>query len=222
VPKPLLIGSGKGGTGKTTVALNLALALNKRQPTGFLDCDFTGPNAHLMLGLPEERLRDIGNLLQPPKVNDLEFMSVAIAFPKGIGLAWSHEKVVDMVRTLIRYVRWRCSWLVFDLPPSSIDVNVEILKTVGHRARGVVVGEPHPFAYEDNLRMLDLFRFYDVDVRCLVLNKHNLYPNAEEAAKEYENLEIPIVSIPFDPELSTGLKPERDYWDAILKEVLRS
>jgi len=221
IPKPILVGSGKGGVGKTTVAINLALALNRVQPTGFVDCDFTGPNSHLMLGLPEERLMHIGNFLQPPKVNGMEFMSVAICFPKGVGLAWKHEKITDMVRTLIHYVRWGCSWLVMDLPPASVDINVEILKSIGSRSVGIVVGEPHPFALEDNLRMLDLMRFYDVDTRCLVLNKYNLFPTDEQVEQEYEGLGIPVVKIPWDEELLRNLCPDKEYWEPILGEIVR-
>jgi len=221
VPRVVLVASGKGGVGKTTVAVNLALALSTRDAVALLDADMTAPNAHLLLGLPSEKLRESNRMLIPPKVNGVEFMSIAMFFPRGVGLAWSHEKVADMIKTLIRYVRWDSRWLVVDLPPSSIDVNIEVLKSVGHTSRGVIVGEPHRFAFEDNLRMLDLMRLYGVDVRCIVLNKFNLYPNADLIAREYEGLGLPVVRIPFDPELAVRVKPEADYWIPVLGAVAR-
>jgi MinD superfamily P-loop ATPase len=74
----------------------------------------------------------------------------------------------------------------------------------------VLVGEPHIFALEDNLRMLDLLRFYDVDVRALVLNKYNLFREdvVRVAEAEYSKLGLKMFRIPWDPELQTTLKPE--------------
>ncbi|PCN50334.1 hypothetical protein B6U99_05010 [Candidatus Geothermarchaeota archaeon ex4572_27] len=221
MPRYILVASGKGGTGKTTIAINLALAASKMgHEVGLVDCDFCAPNAHLIMGLPEERLKDVGGLLKPPRVNGVEFMSVAVAFPRGVGLAWSHDKVVDMLRALIKFVNWSCEYLFIDMPPSSIDVNVELLKMIGHVSRGVLVGEPHRFALEDNLRMLDLMRLYDVDVRAIILNKCGLYPGEDDAVRLYSELKVRTFKVPFSPDLAIRPQPDLGVWHEILKVVL--
>jgi len=93
---------------------------------------------------------------------------------------------------------------------NSIDINVRLLKELEGRARAVLVGEPHIFALEDNLRMLDLLRFYDVDVRALVLNKYNLFREdvVRVAETEYSKLGLRMFKVPWDPELQTTFKPD--------------
>jgi len=212
----ILVTSGKGGVGKTTVATNLAVNLAERGiKVSLLDADLMAPNTHLFLDVNKERLREAGKMLVPLKVGDkLEFMGLGVFIPRGVGVALNYEKTTDFITTLLKFVRWTGDYLIIDSPPGSIDVNVKLMKELRGRARAVIVGEPHPFAIEDNLRMMDLLNFFDIEIRALVLNKYNLYQEelAKQVIAEYEahsgKFGFKIVKIPWDPELQVRTKPE--------------
>ena len=209
---PILVTSGKGGVGKSTCAINLAVNIAERGiRVSFLDADLMAPNDHLFFDIKPDQIREEGRMLIPIRIHpNLEFMGLGIFVPRGTGIALSYEKTSDFITTLLRFVKWSGDYLVIDTPPSSLDVNVKLLKELKGRARAIIVGEPHPFAVEDNLRMLDLLRFFDIDVRAIVLNKYNLYREelAKEVEKEYEATGIPIVRIPWDPRLQQQTVPE--------------
>jgi ATP-binding protein involved in chromosome partitioning len=220
---PILITSGKGGVGKTTVAVNLALALlEKGLRVGILDADLMDPVTHLYFKVDPRRIREYGKMLTPITVDvsemgvsgTIEFMGLGPFIPRGVGVALNYEKAMDFIITLLKFVKWTCGYLVIDTPPSSIDVNVRLLKELESKARAVLVGEPHIFALEDNLRMLDLLRMYHIDVRAIVLNKHNLFYHegfkdaVEYVEKEYEKLGLKIIRIPWTHELTYSVKPE--------------
>jgi len=209
---PVLVTSGKGGVGKSTTAINMAVNLAGRGiRVSFLDADLMAPNDHLFFDIKPEQIREEGRMLRPIRVSEnLEFMGLGVFVPRGTGIALNYEKTSDFITTLLRFVKWSGDYLIIDTPPSSLDVNVKLLKELKGRARAVIVGEPHPFAVEDNLRMLDLLRFFDIEVRAIVLNKYNLYREelAKEVEREYEATGIPIVRIPWEPRLQQQTVPE--------------
>ena len=209
---PVLVTSGKGGVGKSTTAINMAVNLAGRGiRVSFLDADLMAPNDHLFFDIKPEQIREEGRMLRPIRVSEnLEFMGLGVFVPRGTGIALNYEKTSDFITTLLRFVKWSGDYMVIDTPPSSLDVNVKLLKELKGRARAVIVGEPHPFAVEDNLRMLDLLRFFDIEVRAIVLNKYNLYREelAKEVEREYEATGIPIVRIPWEPRLQQQTVPE--------------
>ena len=209
---PILVTSGKGGTGKTTVATNLAVNLAERGiKVSFMDADLMAPNAHMFIDVNKEKLREAGKMLLPLKVGEhLEFMGLGVFIPRGVGVALNYEKTTDFITTLLRFVKWSGDYLIIDAPPGAISINVKLMKELQGRARAVIVGEPHPFAIEDNLRMIDLLKFYDIDVRAVVLNKYNLFQDeiAKQVTGEYEKLGLKVVKIPWDVELQVKTKPE--------------
>lgn len=223
----VLVTSGKGGVGKSTVSANLAIALLDRGlKVSVLDADLMDPVLHILFNCQKEALRESGKSLLPLKVKTpfgvLEFMGLGAFIPRRIGVALNYEKTADFITTLLRFVKWGGDYLIIDTPPGSIDVNVRLLKELEGRARAVLVGEPHPFALEDNLRMLDILRLYDIDVRALVVNKVGLFQKGleEEALKEYEKLGLRIVKLPWDVELQYGFKPEHQSFKELVEAVV--
>jgi ATP-binding protein involved in chromosome partitioning len=212
---PVIVTSGKGGVGKSTVSANLAIALAQRGiRVGLLDADLMDPVQHLVFRADKEAIREYGKQLLPLTVNvngrTIEFMGIGPFIPRGVGVALNYQKTADFIVTLLKFVRWTADYLIIDSPPSSVDVNVKLLHELEGIARAVLVGEPHVFALEDNLRMLDLLRLYRADVRAIVLNKVGLYdPNVtKEIEENYSKLGLRVVKIPWDPQLQIGFKPE--------------
>ena len=208
---PVLVASGKGGVGKTTVAYNLALALAaKGVRVSVLDADLMAPNMHLFFDVRPEDVREVGSMLLPLKVADnVEFMGLGAFVPPGVGIALNYEKTMDFVVTLLRFVKWSGDYLIIDSPPASIDVNIKLFRELEGRARAVLVGEPHPFSIEDNARMMDLFKYFNIELRAAVLNKYNLFP--EEDVRKFEEAlsaaGVRVFKVPWDPELLRGAKP---------------
>jgi len=212
---PVIVTSGKGGVGKSTVSANLAIALAQRGiRVGLLDADLMDPVQHLVFRADKEAIREYGKQLMPLTVNvngrTIEFMGIGPFIPRGVGVALNYAKTADFIVTLLKFVRWTADYLIIDSPPSSVDVNVKLLHELEGVARAVLVGEPHVFALEDNLRMLDLLRLYRADVRAIVLNKVGLYdPNmTKEIEENYSKLGLRVVKVPWDPQLQMGFKPE--------------
>jgi ATPases involved in chromosome partitioning len=212
---PVIVTSGKGGVGKSTVSANLAIALAQRGiRVGLLDADLMDPVQHLVFRADKEAIREYGKQLLPLTVNvngrTIEFMGIGPFIPRGVGVALNYQKTADFIVTLLKFVRWTADYLIIDSPPSSVDVNAKLLHELEGIARAVLVGEPHVFALEDNLRMLDLLRLYRADVRAIVLNKVGLYdPNmTKEIEENYSKLGLRVVKVPWDPQLQMGFKPE--------------
>jgi ATP-binding protein involved in chromosome partitioning len=215
MPTPIIITSGKGGVGKTTVSVNLALALaEKGLRVSLLDADLMDPTTHLNFKIEKEKIREYGKMLTPLRIKlddvELEYMGLGPFIPRGVGVALSYEKTTDFIITLLKFVRWGGDYLIIDSPPGSIDVNVKLFKELKGRARAAVVGEPHVYALEDNMRMLDLLRMYEIDVRAIVLNKYDLFiPEIAKAIEnEYLKLGLRIIRVPWDRELQASMKPE--------------
>jgi MinD superfamily P-loop ATPase containing an inserted ferredoxin domain len=172
------------------------------------------PVQHLVFRADKEAIREYGKQLLPLTVNvngrTIEFMGIGPFIPRGVGVALNYAKTADFIVTLLKFVRWTADYLIIDSPPSSVDVNVKLLHELEGIARAVLVGEPHVFALEDNLRMLDLLRLYRADVRAIVLNKVGLYdPNmTKEIEENYSKLGLRVVKVPWDPQLQLGFKPE--------------
>jgi len=212
---PVIVTSGKGRVGKSTVSANLAIALAQRGiRVGLLDADLMDPVQHLVFRADKEAIREYGKQLLPLTVNvngrTIEFMGIGPFVPRGVGVALNYQKTADFIITLLKFVRWTADYLIIDSPPSSVDVNVKLLHELEGVARAVLVGEPHAFALEDNLRMLDLLRLYRADVRAIVLNKVGLYDQnvTKEIEENYGKLGLRVVKVPWDPQLQMGFKPE--------------
>ncbi|HAF71324.1 TPA: ATP-binding protein [Candidatus Acetothermia bacterium] len=148
----LMVLSGKGGVGKTTVAVNVATALARSMRVGLLDADLHGPNVPKMLGVERARLpvRD-GRIVPVPTAWNLAVMSIAFALPTAdTPLIWRGPLKMKAIRQLIEEVDWgKLDLLVVDLPPGTGDEPLSVAQVIGEVDAALVVTTPQEVALLD-------------------------------------------------------------------------
>jgi ATP-binding protein involved in chromosome partitioning len=167
------VASGKGGVGKSTVSLNLALALAERgRRVGLLDADLYGPDIPLMVGLTrQQRLRswDLWRSSGPVRLEPVErfgirVMSAGFLLGEDQALAFAAPLVQVVLHQLLTGVAWgELEVLVVDLPPGTADLQQQLLRLVRPTGAVVVVG-PQDVAHLDARKVLDLLRSAQVKV----------------------------------------------------------
>ncbi|MGH2522204.1 MAG: P-loop NTPase, partial [Anaerolineales bacterium] len=128
----IAVASGKGGVGKSTVAVNLAVALAQRgQRVGLLDGDIHGPNIPLMMGIPQEQPFAFGDQVFPPSAHGVTVMSMGLLVPPEAPVIWRGPMMHQALRQLLRDVMWgQLDTLVVDLPPGTGDVQLTLIQTL--------------------------------------------------------------------------------------------
>lgn len=166
----IAIGSGKGGVGKTTVAVNLAIALAKLgHRTGLLDADVYGPNVPLMMGICEAPYA-IGNRIQPLEQHGIRLMSMGFLNPGDKPLIWRGPMLHSVMQSFIRQVDWgELDYLLVDLPPGTGDVALSLIQTVPITG-AIVVSTPSEVALEDGRKAVLMFQQVKVELLGIVEN----------------------------------------------------
>src|SRR5690349_22797002 len=165
------VASGKGGVGKTTVAVNLALALSKLgHKVGLLDADVYGPNVPLMLG-SSSTPRIVGdNRIEPLERYGIKVISVGFLNPGDKPLVWRGPMLHQMIREFIQRVEWgKLDYLIVDLPPGTGDVAISLIQTVPLTG-AVVVTTPSDVSLQDARKAVGMFRQLKVDILGMVEN----------------------------------------------------
>ena len=132
VSKIIAVGSGKGGVGKTTVAVNLAIALSKLgQRVGLIDADIYGPNVPLMMGSSQSPRVDQNNQIQPNETHGIKTISIGYISPGDKPLVMRGPMLHQIIRQFLQQVNWgELDYLVVDLPPGTGDVVISLVQTV--------------------------------------------------------------------------------------------
>ena len=165
------VGSGKGGVGKTTLAVNLALALAKLgHKTGLLDADVYGPNVPLMLGTNAQPKVMGENRIVPLDVHGLKVISVGLLNPGDKPLIWRGPMLHSIIRQFLGSVEWgELDYLIVDLPPGTGDVALSLIQTVPLTA-AIVVSTPSDVSLQDARKAIEMFRQMKVDIAGMVEN----------------------------------------------------
>ncbi len=167
----IAVGSGKGGVGKTTVAVNLAVALGKiGYSVGLVDADIYGPNVPMMLGVTRQPNIVGDNRIEPILSHGVRFISVGLISPGDKPMVMRGPMLHQIIRQFLMQVEWGdLDYLIVDLPPGTGDVVISLVQTVPLTG-AVVVSTGSSVALQDARKALEMFHQVKVEVLGLVEN----------------------------------------------------
>jgi ATP-binding protein involved in chromosome partitioning len=212
----IAVASGKGGVGKTTVAVNLAIALQRLgAKVGLLDADVYGPNVPLMLGTEEPPTALNERQIMPIEAHGLKMISMGLLSPGDKPLIWRGPMLHSVMQQFLRSVMWgELDYLIADLPPGTGDVQLSLIQTVALTG-AVIVTTPSAVALADVRKAMEMFRQVNVDIIGVVENMSSfLCPHCGtsvdvfghgEGRKVADTYGVPLLGeIEIDPRIRLG------------------
>ncbi|RYE09448.1 MAG: ATP-binding protein [Hyphomicrobiales bacterium] len=181
----IVVGSGKGGVGKSTVAANLALAfVAEGLKVGLLDADLYGPSVPKLLGIEgKPAIRDDG-IFQPHAAYGLKAMSIGSMLVPGQAVVWRGPMATSALRQLLRETDWGgLDLLVVDLPPGTGDIQISLFQQA-ELAGAVIVSTPQDLALIDAQKAVDMIKRLNIPLLGLVENMS--YFVAPDTGKRYD------------------------------------
>ena len=238
VKNVVLVASGKGGVGKSTVAANLALALSGMgAQVGLMDGDIHGPSMPIMMGVQDQPIRpNEDRTFDPVLVHGIKLMSMGFFLPPDEAVIWRGPMMSSAITQFARDCRWgELDYLLMDLPPGTGDVQLTVSQKLAV-AGAVVVSTPQDVALADVVRAQAMFDKVDVPIIGVIENmsyflcdgcgkRHELFGSggAEDTARR---LGLPYLgSLPLDPQVrrtgDAGLPQVLAHPDSEVAEALR-
>jgi len=211
----IAVGSGKGGVGKTTVAVNLAISLERLgYKVGLMDADVYGPNVPLMMGIQDMPLVRQQQIV-PLEQYGIRLMSMGFLNPGDRPVIWRGPMLHNVIQQFLRNVEWgELDYLVIDLPPGTGDVQLSLIQTVPLTG-AIVVTTPSEVSLEDARKAIHMFRQVRVEVLGIVENMSYLVcPHCQKRVDVFstgggrrtaEEMDVPFLGeLPLDPEVRAG------------------
>jgi ATP-binding protein involved in chromosome partitioning len=214
----IAVGSGKGGVGKSTIAVNLATSIAERGArVGLFDSDVYGPNVPRMLGIDDKpaHTKDEETLL-PLKRHGIKAMSLGMLVDENDPVVWRGPMVDKVLTQLWRDTAWgKLDYLIIDLPPGTGDAQLTMLQKLPVTG-GVIVTSPQDVAVDDARKGLRMFKEHDSHVLGLVENMsgfvcsecetaHDVFAHSDSGQDLSQEFDVPLLgSIPLDPTVRTA------------------
>lgn len=167
----IAVASGKGGVGKSTIAVNISVALAQSgAKVGLLDADFYGPNIPVMMGLSGLPIQNQNQKIIPGEAYNIKVMSTGFLVKEGQPLIWRGPLLHSAVRQFLSDVEWgELDYLIIDLPPGTGDVQLSLAQTVS-LSGGVIVTMPQEVSLDDAGRALEMFTKLKIPVLGVIEN----------------------------------------------------
>ncbi|NWF66602.1 MAG: Mrp/NBP35 family ATP-binding protein [Campylobacterales bacterium] len=212
----LMISSGKGGVGKSTTSVNLAIALAMQgKKVGLLDADIYGPNIPRMMGLQNQKPEIVGNSVLPLKAYGVEVMSMGLLLEEGQSLIWRGAMIMKAVEQFLRDISWsQLDVLIIDMPPGTGDAQLTLAQSVPVTC-GVTVTTPQEVSLDDSRRSLDMFQKLHIPIAGVIENmsgficpgcntEYDIFgkDTSKKIAHEF-NCEV-LANIPIEPDIRVG------------------
>jgi ATP-binding protein involved in chromosome partitioning len=209
------VASGKGGVGKSTVAVNIAVALAQSgAKVGLLDADIYGPNVPTMMGVKHLPPQNNSGKLVPAEAYGVQLMSIGFLVKPGQPLIWRGPMLHSAIRQFLSDVEWgELDYLVIDLPPGTGDAQLSLAQSVP-LSGGLIVTLPQAVSLEDARRGLEMFRELNVPILGVVENMSYLeLPDGTRmdifgsggGQQLADSAEVPYLGqIPMDPAVRIG------------------
>jgi ATP-binding protein involved in chromosome partitioning len=212
----VMVSSGKGGVGKSTTSVNLAVAMAMQgKKVGLLDADIYGPNIPRMMGVEDQKPEIAGNKLNPLKAYGVEVMSMGSIMDEGAALLWRGSMIMKAIEQFLRDILWsELDVLVIDMPPGTGDAQLTLAQSVPVTA-GITVTTPQEVSLDDSRRSLTMFEKLHIPTAGIIENMSGfICPSCdtesdifgmgttEPVAKEYDT-EV-IARIPIEPAVRVG------------------
>lgn len=216
IKKIVMVSSGKGGVGKSTTTVNLAIASAMQgKKVGILDADIYGPNIPRMMGLIGKEVEVVGNKAKPMNAYGVDVMSMGMLMQEGIAVIWRGAMIMKAVQQLLRDILWEELDILFiDMPPGTGDAQLTLAQSVPVSA-GINVTTPQHVALDDSKRSLDMFKKLYIPVVGIVENMSGFIcptcktesdifgsGTCENLANEY-NTQV-LANIPIEPSIREG------------------
>lgn len=215
VKNTLLVFSGKGGVGKSTVAANLALALSQKgKQVGLMDVDIHGPNLAKMLGVEKKRMENFQNQLLPVKVADnLKLVSMALLLESpGSAVIWRGPMKMKIIQQFLGDVEWgKLDWLICDSPPGTGDEPLSVAQLIPATS-ALIVTTPQDVSLLDSRKAVSFAQKLNLNILGIIENMSGfLCPHCGKridlfkkggGEKIAQELKIPFLGrIPIDPQI---------------------
>jgi ATP-binding protein involved in chromosome partitioning len=181
----VMVSSGKGGVGKSTTTVNLAIALAQQgKRVGLLDADIYGPNIPRMMGIEGEQPVFLGKTIKPLQAHGIKVMSIGSLVERGASLIWKGAMVTQAIEQMIEDISWgSLDVLLFDMPPGTGDAQLALAQNLPVTA-GVCVTTPQKVALDDTIRSMDMFKQLHIPIAGLVENMSGFI--CPDSGKEYD------------------------------------